>query len=127
MPGESTQALFNALFIANIGKTDLKTGSLTLKPVKTSPYLHHEHKPTCCFKATVLPPVLGPVMSKVLNFSPMEKSKGTAFAAGSNGCLPLLITKPPFYQKLWTHSMRIQGKISLGSNRIHTRSSKTRL
>ena len=38
------------------------------------------------FRLTVLPPVLGPVMTRVSNRSPSSRSTGTALALSSRGC-----------------------------------------
>ena len=38
------------------------------------------------FRVTVLPPVLGPVMTRVSNRSPSSRSLGTAFFLSMRGC-----------------------------------------
>ena len=38
------------------------------------------------FRLTVLPPVLGPVITRVSNFRPSSMSMGTALPASSRGC-----------------------------------------
>ena len=78
--GKGTQALLNALFVADICENLCKNGQLravqgrnvqTCLPISVN-------SPTV-FKHTVLPPVLGPVMTRRSKFLPSSTSIGTTF------------------------------------------------
>ena len=80
--------MLNALFIPNICKNFLKIESSERSSAGMwSPACPIRVNSPRVFSTTVLPPVLGPVMTRVSNRSPSSRSLATAFFGSSRGCL----------------------------------------
>ena len=90
MRGEGREALLDALLVTDVDEDRRRRrSSPSVVGRDEQPGLRHQASSPTVFRATVLPPVLGPVMSRTRKSSPSSRVIGTTVCWSSSGCRAL--------------------------------------